>query len=26
VAIAYKYTGTNSDGATWEVDNIIIRE
>ena len=26
VAIAYKYIGTNSDGATWEVDNIIIRE
>ena len=26
VAIAFKYTGTNSDGATWEVDNIIIRE
>ena len=26
VAIAYKYTGTISDGATWEVDNIIIRE
>ena len=24
VAIAFKYTGTNSDGATWEVDNIII--
>jgi hypothetical protein len=26
VAIAFKYTGTNSNGATWEVDNIIIRE
>ena len=26
VTIAYKYIGTNSDGATWEVDNIIIRE
>tara|TARA_Y200000002_G_scaffold350460_1_gene327816 strand:+ start:4258 stop:5517 length:1260 start_codon:yes stop_codon:yes gene_type:complete len=26
VAIAYKYIGTNSDGATWEVDNIIVRE
>ena len=26
VTIAYKYIGTDSDGATWEVDNIIIRE
>jgi len=26
VAIAYKYTGTVSDGATWEVDNIRITE
>ena len=26
VAIAFKYTGTNSDGATWEVDNILITE
>ena len=24
VAIAFKYIGTNSDGATWEVDNIKI--
>ena len=26
VTIAYKYIGTDSDGATWEVDNIIVRE
>jgi len=26
VAIAYKYTGSNSDGATWEVDNILVTE
>ena len=26
VAIAYKYIGSNSDGATWEVDNIIVTE
>ena len=26
IAIAFKYTGTNSDGATWEVDNILITE
>ena len=26
VAIAFKYIGTNSNGATWEVDNIIIKE
>ena len=26
ITIAYKYIGTNSNGATWEVDNIIIRE
>lgn len=24
--IAFKYTGTNSDGATWELDNIIVQE
>lgn len=23
--IAFKYVGTNSDGATWEIDNIIIQ-
>ena len=26
IRVAYKYTGTNSDGATWEIDDIIIRE
>jgi hypothetical protein len=26
VAIAYKYIGSNSEGATWEVDNIIVTE
>jgi len=26
VTIAYKYIGSNSDGATWEVDNIIVTE
>ena len=26
VTIAYKYVGTSSNGATWEVDNIIITE
>jgi hypothetical protein len=24
VRIAFKYTGTNSDGSTWEIDDIII--
>ena len=24
--IAFKYTGTNVDGATWEIDNIIVQE
>ena len=24
--IAYKYTGTSSDGSTWEVDDILIKE
>ena len=24
--IAYKYTGTSSDGSTWEVDDILIEE
>ncbi len=24
--IAFRYTGTNSDGATWELDNIIVQE
>lgn len=24
--IAFKYIGTNSDGATWELDNIIIND
>ena len=26
VAIAFKYTGSNNSGATWEVDNILITE
>ncbi|PCJ77851.1 MAG: hypothetical protein COA57_16485 [Flavobacteriales bacterium] len=26
VFIAYKYTGSNADGSTWEVDDIIIDE
>jgi len=26
VAIAFKYIGSNSDGATWEVDNIVVTE
>ena len=26
VYIAYKYTGTSSDGSTWEVDDILIKE
>ena len=26
LAIAFKYTGSNSDGATWELDNIIVTE
>ena len=26
VAIAFKYTGSNNSGATWEVDNILISE
>ncbi len=26
VYIAFVYTGTNSDGATWEVDNILVLE
>jgi len=24
--IAFKYIGSNVDGATWEIDNIIIQE
>jgi len=24
VHIAFKYTGSNSDGSTWEIDNIIV--
>ena len=24
--IAFKYTGTNTDGATWELDNIIVND
>ena len=24
--IAFKYTGTNADGATWELDNIIVND
>ena len=26
VYIAFKYTGSNSDGSTWEVDDINIKE
>ena len=26
ITIAFKYTGTNSGGATWEIDNILIDE
>jgi hypothetical protein len=26
VAIAFKYSGSDSNGATWEVDNILITE
>ena len=26
ISIAFKYSGTNSDGATWELDNILITE
>lgn len=26
VAIAFKYIGSNSEGATWEVDNIVVTE
>lgn len=26
VHIAFKYTGTNADGSTWEVDNVIVQE
>lgn len=26
VYIAFKYTGSNSDGSTWEVDNILINK
>ncbi len=26
VYIAFKYTGTNADGSTWELDNIFIKE
>jgi hypothetical protein len=26
ISIAFKYTGTNTDGATWEIDNILITE
>ena len=26
VHIAFKYTGTTSDGSTWEIDNIICKE
>lgn len=25
VHVAFKYTGTNSSGSTWEIDNIIIK-
>lgn len=24
--IAFEYTGTNADGATWELDNILVQE
>mgnify|MGYP001220449174 CR=1 FL=1 len=26
ISVAFKYTGTNNDGATWEIDNILINE
>jgi len=26
VRVAFKYTGTNSDGSTWEIDDIMIKE
>jgi hypothetical protein len=26
VYIAFKYTGTNSDGKTWEIDDILLKE
>ena len=26
VTIAFKYIGTNSDGATWEIDNIVVTD
>jgi hypothetical protein len=26
IYVAYKYTGTSSDGSTWEVDDILIKE
>lgn len=26
VYVAFKYTGSNSDGSTWEIDNILIEE
>ncbi len=26
VYIAYQYTGTSSDGSTWELDNILVKE
>jgi len=26
VHVAFKYTGTGSDGKTWELDNIVIKE
>ncbi|MCT4581192.1 MAG: choice-of-anchor J domain-containing protein [Flavobacteriales bacterium] len=26
VYVAFKYTGSNSDGSTWEVDNILVAE
>lgn len=24
--IAFKYTGTNSDGSTWEIDDVLVKE
>ena len=26
LSIAFKYIGTNTDGATWEVDNIVVND
>ncbi len=26
VHIAFKYQGSSSDGSTWEIDNILVKE